>query len=153
MAKESTVWFIWSLDGCYLYTLWQLELREDIGEPSVPLKVEAYRDQISLYQGYGAERSSESPVCCDGRIDSWCTSGRSLVFSRSRFPPKGSDESMCLSDMVVGCVPPVVRCKCRAFLTWLLDVVLPWSNVSVEPCWHSCWMWFLPWSYVSVGPF
>ena len=32
--------------------------------------VEAYRDQISLYQGYGAERSSEAPVCCDKRADS-----------------------------------------------------------------------------------
>ena len=33
-------------------------------------KFEAYRDQISLYQGYGVERSSEAPVCCDGRADS-----------------------------------------------------------------------------------
>ena len=46
------------------------------------------------------------------------TSGRSLVFSISRFLPRGSDESVCLSDMVVGLVPPMVRCKCRAFLTW-----------------------------------
>ena len=26
---------------------------------------EAYRDQISIYHGYGAERSSEALVCCD----------------------------------------------------------------------------------------
>ena len=45
-------------------------------------------------------------------------SGRILVFSRSRFLPRGSDESVCLSDMVVGLVPPMVRCKCRALLTW-----------------------------------
>ena len=36
-----------------------------------------------------------------------------LLFSRSRFPPKGSDESMSPSDMDVGLVPPMVRCKCR----------------------------------------
>ena len=27
-------------------------------------------DQVSLYQGYGAERSSEALVCCDGGKDS-----------------------------------------------------------------------------------
>ena len=32
--------------------------------------IEAYRDQISLYQGYGAARSSEAPICCDGGTDS-----------------------------------------------------------------------------------
>ena len=26
--------------------------------------------QVSLYQGYGAKRSSEAPICCDRRIDS-----------------------------------------------------------------------------------
>ena len=28
--------------------------------------IEAYRDQVSLYQGYGAEGISEALVCCDG---------------------------------------------------------------------------------------
>ena len=32
-------------------------------------------------------------------------------------PSKGSDESVSLYDMVVGLVPPMVRCKCRDFLT------------------------------------
>ena len=35
--------------------------------------------------------------------------------------------------MVLGCVPPMVKCKCRHFLTWLLDVFLPWSDVSAGP--------------------
>ena len=39
------------------------------------------------------------------------TSGRSLVFSRSRFLPRGSDESVSHSDMVRGLVPSMVRCK------------------------------------------
>ena len=39
-------------------------------------------------------------------------SGRILVFSRSRFPPRGSDESVSHSDMVRGLVPSMVRCKC-----------------------------------------
>ena len=49
------------------------------------------------------------------------------------FLPRGSDESMFPSDMVVGLVPPMVRCKCRSLLTWLRDVFPPWSNISVEP--------------------
>ena len=32
------------------------------------------------------------------------TSGRSLVFSISRFPPKGSDESVSHFDVTMGCV-------------------------------------------------
>ena len=75
-----------------------------------------------------------------------------------------------LSDMVLGCVPPMVRCKCQAiltwwkagppmvrcecwaFLTWLLDVFLPWSDVSVGRAFLT-WLLdvFLPWSDVSVG--
>ena len=59
------------------------------------------------------------------------------MFSRSRFPPKGIDVSVnlsemgfgcappmvicecwaCLFDMVIGCVPPMVRCKCWAGLS------------------------------------
>ena len=34
--------------------------------------------------------------------------------------------------MVVGLVPPMVRYKCCAFLTWWQDWFLPWSNISVE---------------------
>ena len=37
-----------------------------------------------------------------------------------------------VSYMVVGLVPPMVRCKCCAFLTWWQDWFLPWSDVSVE---------------------
>ena len=36
---------------------------------------------------------------------------RILVFSRSRFPPRGNDESMSHSDMVRGFVPSMVRFK------------------------------------------
>ena len=72
MAEEATIWFIWSLDGCYLYTLWQPKLCEVIRESSVPWQVEAYRDQVSLYQGYGAKGSNEALVCCDGRSYSRC---------------------------------------------------------------------------------
>ena len=50
-----------------------------------------------------------------------------------KVPSKGSDQSMCLSYMVVGLVPPMVRCKCCAFLTWWHDWLLPWSDVSVVP--------------------
>ena len=35
----------------------------------------------------------------------------SLVFSRSRFPPRESDEIHSHSDMVRGLVPSMVRCK------------------------------------------
>ena len=38
-------------------------------------------------------------------------SGRSLVFSRLRFPPRGSDESVSHSNMVRGLVPSMVKCK------------------------------------------
>ena len=36
-----------------------------------------------------------------------------LVFPRSRFPPRGSDESVSHSNMVRGLVPSMVRCKCK----------------------------------------
>ena len=42
---------------------------------------------------------------------------REKVFSRSRFPPKGSDDSMSHSDMVIGLVPSIVRYKCKSLLT------------------------------------
>ena len=72
MDKEATIWFIWYLVRCYLYILRQPELCEVVGEPSVPWQVEAYRDQVSLYQGYGAERSNEALVCCDVQTGNWC---------------------------------------------------------------------------------
>ena len=54
-----------------MYTLWQPELCEVVEEPGVPWQVEEYQDQVSLYQRYGVERSSEALVCCDGGTDSW----------------------------------------------------------------------------------
>ena len=36
---------------------------------------------------------------------------RSLVFSKSRFPPRENDETWSHSDMVRGLVPSMVRCK------------------------------------------
>ena len=46
----------------------------------------------------------------------------------------------------------MVRCQCRAFLTWVLDVFLPWSDVSVG---RDLLTWFLdvflPWLDESVG--
>ena len=54
------------------------------------------------------------------------------MFSRLRFLPRGSDESVSPSDMVVGLVPPMVRCKCYAFLTWWQDWFLPWSYISAK---------------------
>ena len=54
--------------------------------------------------------------------------------------------------MVVGCVPPMVRCECWDFLTWFLDVFLPWSDVSVGRAFLTWFLdVFLPWSDVSVG--
>ena len=54
------------------------------------------------------------------------------MFSRLRFLPRGSDESVSPSDMVRGLVPSMVRCKCCDFMTWLHDWFLPCSNISVE---------------------
>ena len=39
------------------------------------------------------------------------TSGRSLVFSRLRFPRRENDETHTHFDMVRGLVPSMVRCK------------------------------------------
>ena len=52
-----------------------------------------------------------------------------------------------ISNMVLGCVPPMVGCKCWAFLTWFLDVFLPWSDISVGRAFLT---WFIPWSDISV---
>ena len=56
------------------------------------------------------------------------------------------------SDMVAGFVPPMVGYKCWEFLTWLWDVFLPWSYVSVGFAFLT-WMLdvFLPLSDVSAG--
>ena len=37
-----------------------------------------------------------------------------------------------LFDMGLGCVPPMVICECRNFLTCFLDVFLPWSDISAK---------------------
>ena len=53
--------------------------------------------------------------------------------------------------MVVGCVPPMVRCECWAFLTWLRDVFLPWLDVSVGQAFLTLmWDVLLQWSDISV---
>ena len=68
------------------------------------------------------------------------TLGRSLVFSRSRFLRRGIDVSvMCLSDMVRGLVPSMVRCKGWVILSWWEDWFLP------------CQMWVLRNSDVTIG--
>ena len=51
-----------------------------------------------------------------------------------------------LSNMGFGCVPPMVSVG-RAFLTWFLDVSLPWLDVSDERAFLA---WFIPWSDISV---
>ena len=53
--------------------------------------------------------------------------------------------------MDVGHVPRMVKCKCRDFMTWLLDVFLPWSDVSVGWAFLT-WLLdvFLPWSDISA---
>ena len=61
------------------------------------------------------------------------------MFSRSRFPPKGSDESMSHSDMVRGLVPSMVRWKGWAMLSWWEGWFLP------------CQMWVMVHSDVTVG--
>ena len=62
------------------------------------------------------------------------------MFSRLRFPLKGSDESESLSDMDVGLVPPMVICKCRALSTCMMDWFLTWSDVSADPFRHVYWI-------------
>ena len=49
-----------------------------------------------------------------------------------------------LFDMVLGCVPPMVRCECWACLSdMVVDVFLPWSDASVGRA-------FLTGSYISA---
>ena len=60
------------------------------------------------------------------------TSGRSLVFSRSRFPQKGSDESVSHSD-------EQVKCKGWAILSWWEDWLFP------------CQIWVLSHSNMTIG--
>ena len=62
-----------------------------------------------------------------------------LVFFRSRFPLRGSDESMSHSDMVRGLVPSMVRCEGWAILSWWKDWFLP------------CQMWVLSQTDVTIG--
>ena len=38
-----------------------------------------------------------------------------IVVLQIEVPSKGSDESVCISDMVIRCVPPMVICKRIAF--------------------------------------
>ena len=60
MVEEATIWFIWSLARCYLYILQQPELCEFIGETDVLGQIEAYWDQVSLYQGYTTTKTGFS---------------------------------------------------------------------------------------------
>ena len=54
--------------------------------------------------------------------------------------------------MNAGLVPLMVICECWAFLTWIRDVFLPWSGVSVGRAFLTCMLdVFLAWSDVSVG--
>ena len=54
--------------------------------------------------------------------------------------------------MNVGLVPLMVRCECWAFLTWIQDVFLPWSDVSAGRAFLT-WLQdvFLPWLDISTG--
>ena len=55
------------------------------------------------------------------------------------------------SDMNAGLVPLMVRCECWAFLTWIQDVLLPWSYVSVGRAFLTWFLdVFLPWLDVST---
>ena len=53
--------------------------------------------------------------------------------------------------MVLGCVLPMVKCKCRDFMTWFFDVFLPWSDVSAGQAFLT-WLLdvLLPWLDISV---
>ena len=57
-----------------LYDLFDLQLNATCiycdNQSCAKLSENPYRYQESLCQGYRAERSSEAPICCDGRIDS-----------------------------------------------------------------------------------
>ena len=50
----------------------QSYLHEYVGKSCVPRQVEAHRDQVPLYHGYGVERRSEAPVRGNRRADNRC---------------------------------------------------------------------------------
>ena len=53
-----------------------------------------------------------------------------------------------LSNMGFGCVPPMVIFECWACLfKMVMDVFLPWSDVSVGRVFLT---WFIPWLDISV---
>ena len=54
------------------------------------------------------------------------------MFSRSRFPPKGSDDSVIHYDMVRGLVPSMVRCK-GSYSVMVRGLVPSMSDMSAEP--------------------
>ena len=66
------------------------------------------------------QRMSKKLICWTSHWLEWDLSilGRSLVFSRSRFLPRESDEFVSPSDMVRGLVPSMVRYKWCALLKW-----------------------------------
>ena len=72
MASKATVWLVLSLVGCDLYLLQKLNLRESVRKPHVPSQVEAHREKVPLYHGYGAERRSEYLVHGNRQEDSLC---------------------------------------------------------------------------------
>ena len=83
---------------------------------------------------YDVERSSEAPVCCNGKTNRWCVDeaiGQSDVWVLQ-------GESWCSPDR--GYLQGEAMSLC-AFLTWLLDVFLPWSDVCADPFYHVCWMY------------
>ena len=57
---------------CDLHLLGQSELCEADKKPSVPCQVKVHRGQVPLYQGYGAERSSEALVRGNRGVDRRC---------------------------------------------------------------------------------
>ena len=135
VAVEATFWLVWSPIRCDLYLLRQLELREAVREPYVQWQVKAHRDQVSLYQGYGAKRSSEAPLCCDGRADHWCTDqiislSKVWVLQGEAWCPLDRGplqrKLMCLLAFLTWWKAKIhmVICKCRDALMWL-SVVLP----------------------------
>ena len=130
MAEEATIWFIWSPVRCYLYILWQPELCKVVRESSIPWQVKAFWDQVSLYQEYGAEGSSEALVCCDRGTDSWCV-----------------DEAIIQSEVQVlqgeAWFSPY-RGPFQGEVTSPIAILTSRSNIRVEPFCHGERIWFLP---------
>ena len=127
--------------------------------------------QISLYQGYGAQRSSEALVCCNGRTNSWCVDeaiSQSEVWVLQGEAwcslDRGSLQREVMRPRVIltwweDWVPSMVRCKGWAILSWWEDLVPSMSDVSAEPFWcdcrigsymirYKCWMPFLEWRHL-----